>query len=96
VRNKLPVKPITPLLVILGVISVLAWLTAINGLLINGGGGNSLGGGIAAIFAFGSTLLLLAERSIVKSTKSSLKKIWLVQLPIAIIIVIFLLVAMAN
>jgi hypothetical protein len=89
-------KPFTPLLVILGIITVLAWLTAINGLLINGGGGNSLGGGIAAIFAFCSTLLLWAERTIVQSTKASINKIWLVQLPIAIIIVVFLLVAIAN
>jgi hypothetical protein len=83
--NKIKFK-ITPLFLVLLAALIICLILTINGLFINSGGGNSLGGGIAAMFALLMGGLLFAEREFVKETKASLAKIWLIELLILIVI----------
>jgi hypothetical protein len=84
---------ITPILILLAVILFISGLTAVNGLFINSGGGNSLGGGLALIFTLIGLGILAAEQAIVNSIKEKIKAVWIVELLLITALIIVLLVS---
>lgn len=81
---------ITPILILPALILFISGLTAVNGLFINSGGGNSLGGGIAFIFTLIVLGILTAEQAIVKNVKQKMKAVWIVELFLIAAVIIVL------
>lgn len=69
----------SPICILLIIIIILAFITAINGLFINNDGGASLGGGIALFFLLIFVGIFLLEQSIIKALKAPLKGIWIIE-----------------
>lgn len=82
----------TPLSILLLILFALAGAVAIEGIFISSEGGNSLGGGIALMFAIVFLGLLLIEQKIVEIYNHRLKKICIIELIIIGITIIILIV----
>ena len=80
---------LTPLLILLIALLVISAIVTINYLFLDNKGGNSLGGLIALLFAFGFLGVIIIEQSVIKYLKLKTKPIWIGE-SIAIILIIIL------